>query len=105
MKFAFILISPSAYSIKNLGYNDSIRSSAARAWLYPADEQRPSLTVLTSHVVTRILFATSPNNIPRAIGVEVASSDGNGSFFRVSAHKEVILAAGSLAVNLFLGPS
>lgn len=42
---------------------------------------------------TRIIFSTE--DVPRALGVEVANGESS-PYFRVSARKEVILAAGSL---------
>ena len=66
---------------------DGTRVSAARAFLYP-NLDRENLTLLLSTNVTKVLF-----NGDRASGVEIAAADGAR---RVSATREVILAAGTI---------
>jgi choline dehydrogenase-like flavoprotein len=63
------------------------RQSAARTYLRPA-LKRPNLQVVTNALVHRVLF-----DGPRAVGVEFARG---GTVERVSAAREVILAAGAI---------
>lgn len=54
---------------------------------------RKNLEIVTHAHVTRILFETTRNNLPRAVGVEYVK---NGVKFTVRSKKEVILSAGAL---------
>ncbi|KAM0751192.1 alcohol oxidase [Meredithblackwellia eburnea MCA 4105] len=66
------------------------RSSAAWAFLYAKDQQRSTLTVLTSHIVGKVTFSGTT-----ATGIAFGKASG-GTLYTVKARKEVILAAGSL---------
>lgn len=66
------------------------RISAAYGWLYPASQQRDTLTVLTGHIVGKVTFKGT-----KATGFEFGPADG-GQLRTVTARKEVILAAGTL---------
>lgn len=71
------------------------RSSAADGLLWAADQQRDSLTVLTTHKVARVLLDESMT----ATGVSFACFNGSSpspDLFSVYAAKGVILSAGSL---------
>ncbi|KAI0651208.1 GMC oxidoreductase [Trametes meyenii] len=69
------------------------RSSAATAYLSSAVLARPNLTVAVSVTAERIFFSKSPDDEPKAIGVQI-SSRRNGPRFAVGANREVILCAG-----------
>ncbi|KAL1664706.1 hypothetical protein GGF50DRAFT_54311 [Schizophyllum commune] len=77
-----------AWNDNSTGTNVIRRSSAAHAFLYAEDQQRPSLTVLHGHV--------NFDGDVRATGVQFGPSTG-GQTFTATAKKEVLLAAGSLA--------
>ncbi|KAL1743688.1 hypothetical protein HDZ31DRAFT_40382 [Schizophyllum fasciatum] len=74
------------------GSNVVKRSSAAHAFLYAADQQRPTLTVLHDHKVLKVNFDSKV----KATGIQFGSANG-GSVLTATANKEVLLAAGSLA--------
>ncbi|KAK5657553.1 hypothetical protein OQA88_3126 [Cercophora sp. LCS_1] len=73
------------------------RSSAADGLLWAPDQQRPTLTVLATHKVDRVLFGRHAT----ATGVAFVPSNGTvpskGGFFKAYAAKGVILSAGALA--------
>ena len=69
-------------------HHDGERWSAARAYLEPA-RRRQNLTVVTGAQVTRVLFEGR-----RAVGVAYRRDDG--SMARMSARREVLIAAGAL---------
>ena len=54
--------------------------------------RRQNLTVAVNITTEKILFSTS-GNAPRAIGVQVATSE-EGPKYRVAANKEVVLCGG-----------
>ncbi|KAK4056069.1 hypothetical protein OIO90_002800 [Microbotryomycetes sp. JL221] len=85
------------------------RVSTSIAYLTPDVIARPNLTVVSGATVTRILF--SDEETPRAVGVEYTPLDlpfpalaGNTSrpLYRVSAKRDVLLAAGSIATPQLL---
>lgn len=69
-----------------------MRWSATKAFLRPALD-RENLTVMTDAFVERITFATGDDQRQRATGAKLRSKTGS---IDVSAHREVILAAGSI---------
>jgi choline dehydrogenase len=71
------------------------RSSAADGLLWAADQQRPTLTVLATHKVDRVLFDKKLTATGVAFLPTIATSRSNE--FKVFARKGVILSAGSLA--------
>ena len=71
------------------------RSSAATAYLPPAVQRRPNLTIALETRVTRILFDTSSGKEPEAIGVEV-QTDPKNPLFQVAARKEVLVCGGTI---------
>ncbi|KAI8911405.1 hypothetical protein DFJ77DRAFT_97381 [Powellomyces hirtus] len=70
------------------------RSSAATAYLPPAVQKRPNLTIAINVLVTRIIFEET-NAKPRAIAVELGN-ERNGQKYYVSAKQQIILTAGSI---------
>ncbi|KAH7044678.1 alcohol oxidase [Auriculariales sp. MPI-PUGE-AT-0066] len=72
--------------------NINRRSSAAYSLLYPASEQRSTLTVLTEHRVASIVFDSNMT----ATGVLFGNPDEGDTLYTAIARKEVLLAAGSL---------
>ncbi|KAK9793658.1 hypothetical protein AB5N19_04130 [Seiridium cardinale] len=71
------------------------RSSAADGLLWATNQQIDTLVVLANHTVDKVVFESTEEQEPKAIGVVFAA----GAEFPVStvlAGKEVILAAGSL---------
>jgi len=72
------------------GFNK--RSSAAFAYLYPASQQRPTLTVLTGHIVAKVLF---DSNI-KTTGIQFINSASGGTIYTAFVAKEVLLATGTL---------
>lgn len=70
-----------------------VRVSTESAYLTPSVLARPNLKVVTEARVTHILFDSSPEEEPRAIGVKFSAFDarGAGKSFRALAKKEVIL--------------
>lgn len=75
------------------------RSSAADGYLWPTDQQRERLTILTNHKVDKILFSDDLTASSVVFGIK-PSADVPGSqpgIHIVHAKQEVILAAGSLA--------
>ena len=69
-----------------------MRWSATKAFLRPALD-RPNLTVMTDAFVERITFNDAPDQPRRATGLELRTKTGN---VQVNAHREVLLAAGSI---------
>ncbi|WP_226480695.1 GMC family oxidoreductase [Natrinema amylolyticum] len=69
---------------------DGRRHSAADAYLKPVLD-RPNLTAVTGARVTRVRFDGE-----RAVGVEYARDDGDGSPATVDAAEEVLLSAGAI---------
>jgi choline dehydrogenase-like flavoprotein len=78
------------------GFNK--RSSAAFAFLYPASQQRPTLTILTGHKVTKVLF----NSYIKATGIQFTNSASGGTIYTASVAKEVLLAGGTLQTPALL---
>ncbi|KAK4450291.1 Versicolorin B synthase [Podospora aff. communis PSN243] len=70
------------------------RSYAVTGYYTPTVAARPNLVVQTESLVSRVLFESSDDELPRAIGVEIV--DKSGSKTRMLANSEVILAAGAL---------
>jgi choline dehydrogenase len=70
------------------------RSSSATAYLSKDVVARKNLTIAIKTLTTRVLFSSSDFG-PRATGIEVAK-DKSSPRFRVSAGREVIIAAGAL---------
>lgn len=70
--------------------NINHRSSAAFAYIYPEDQQRDDLTILTEHIVSKVVFSGE-----KATGVEFGSIE-SGELYTMDAEKEVLLAAGAL---------
>ena len=60
---------------------------------------RKNLDIVTHAHVTKVLFETKSNNLPRAVGVEYVK---NGMTYTVVAEKEVILSAGAIATPQLL---
>ncbi|TRM56924.1 hypothetical protein BD626DRAFT_516853 [Schizophyllum amplum] len=81
-----------AWNDNSTGTNVIRRSSAAHGFLFAADQQRSSLTVLHDHKVLKINF---DGNV-KATGVQFGPATG-GIIMTATANKEVLLAAGSLA--------
>ncbi|TRM56925.1 GMC oxidoreductase-domain-containing protein [Schizophyllum amplum] len=77
---------------ESTGSNVIQRSSAAQAFLYAANQQRSTLTVLHDHKVLKVNFDA---NI-KATGIQFGPANG-GTIMTATANKEVLLAAGSLA--------
>ena len=83
------------------------RSSSAKAYIYPEKDEKPNLTILTSHLATRIIWATkSENGMARAENVEFISTPAPntsvsdlGTSSRVGVGKEVIVTSGALGVS------
>lgn len=73
--------------------NINHRSSAAFAYIYPEDQQRDDLTILTEHIVSKVVFSGE-----KATGVEFGSIE-SGELYTMDAEKEVLLAAGALGVS------
>ena len=72
------------------------RSSAADGLLWAPDQQRPTLTVLATHKVDRVLFRRQTT----ATGIAFVPSNGtvpSSGGFKAYAAKGVILSAGALA--------
>ncbi|KAH9850503.1 GMC oxidoreductase [Lenzites betulinus] len=69
------------------------RSSLATAFLDDEVLRRPNLTVAVSVTTEKIIF--SPDETPRALGVQVATSKSSPHFV-VAARTEVILSAGAI---------
>jgi choline dehydrogenase len=89
------------------GTGKNLRSSAADGYLWAADQQRDTLTVLTNHKVDKALFDSDSDSLTAKSvvfgtkpGADVAGS--LPGFHIVHAEKEVILAAGSLATTAVL---
>ncbi|KAN0134588.1 hypothetical protein V8E53_007734 [Lactarius tabidus] len=78
--------------VSRLTYIDSrgCRVTTQSAYLTPTVLSRPNLTISVNTPATRIIFNTT-GLIPRAVGVEFASSR-DGPRFRIRAKKEVVLA-------------
>jgi choline dehydrogenase len=72
------------------------RASAAYSYLYPSDQQRQGLTVLTEHIVGKVTFSGT-----KATGLQFGSPD-TGNLFTVTANKEVLLASGTLGTPAIL---
>ncbi len=72
---------------------DGWRWNAAKAFLRPACAKRDNFTLWHSTQVHRLLFEQGEGGKPRATGVEL---ERNGTVSRVSARREVILAAGAI---------
>jgi choline dehydrogenase len=70
--------------------NDGVRWSTARAYLHPIIKQRSNLTVLSTALVSRILFENG-----KAVGVEHVEKRG-GEARTVRADSEVIVCAGAV---------
>ncbi|KAL0564556.1 hypothetical protein V5O48_017489 [Marasmius crinis-equi] len=77
------------------------RSSSATSYLGPQFINRPNLHVLLHAHVTRILPKEMPGNDLAFEGVEL-SQDSGETFHTVTASKEVILSAGSIATPQIL---
>jgi choline dehydrogenase len=78
------------------GFNK--RSSAAFAYLYAANQQRSTLTVLTGHKVAKVLFDSKI----KATGIKFLNANTGGTIFTAFVNKEVILAAGTLQTPAIL---
>jgi choline dehydrogenase-like flavoprotein len=78
------------------GFNK--RSSAAFAFLYPPSQQRATLTVLTGHKVTKVVF----NSNIKATGIQFTNSASGGTTHHASVKKEVLLATGTLQTPALL---
>ncbi|KAF9560512.1 alcohol oxidase [Agrocybe pediades] len=71
------------------------RVSAETAYLTPDVLARPNLTVAINATVTRVLFDTTTQSKPRAIGVEFGRVEG-GPTWKALAKKEVVLSGGAV---------
>ncbi|KAK7464771.1 hypothetical protein VKT23_005978 [Stygiomarasmius scandens] len=71
------------------------RSSSAWSFLYPENQQRSNLTVLTEHTVNTIVTTNASDGNITATGVTLLPSSG-GNMLMVSATREVIVSAGSI---------
>ncbi|KAI9058827.1 GMC oxidoreductase [Trametes sanguinea] len=69
------------------------RSSTATAYLSIDVLRRPNLIVAVTIMTEKILFTTTPEGTPKAVGIQI-SSTRSGPRFVVGANKEVILCAG-----------
>lgn len=72
------------------------RCSAADALLWAPSQQRPTLTVLANHTVTRILF-TSAMTAHGVVFTDSTLPNDLRKMHQVRARKGVVLAAGTLA--------
>ena len=74
--------------------NKGLRLNTSKAFLTPEVLKRPNLTVWTNAQVTRLTLATSNNDQPtRCSGLEIMR---NNERVTITAHKEIILSAGSV---------
>lgn len=71
-----------------------LRSYAASAYLYPVQNTRSNLVILSDALVTRINFDTSSSK-PVANGLSFTTSGSNNQF-QVYASSEVVIAGGAL---------
>ncbi|KAL4255840.1 GMC oxidoreductase family protein, partial [Pleurotus pulmonarius] len=89
-------------SIFSMTYIDSNGTRVSSESAYLTDEvlSRPNLTVAIYAHTTRILFSEPENGVPRAIGVEIASTKDRHATepkkYKVFAKKEVVLSAGAV---------
>jgi len=70
------------------------RVTTESAYLTPEVLARPNLVIATRAQVTRIVFETTEDKAPRAVGVQF--KDRNGELFEVKAKKEVVISAGAI---------
>ncbi|KDR85769.1 hypothetical protein GALMADRAFT_218865 [Galerina marginata CBS 339.88] len=75
--------------------NHGERSSSATSYLAPNFIQRPNLHILLQAQVSRVLSTGSIHGKPAFKSVEFAAGVG-GPLMKVTAHREVILSAGSI---------
>ncbi|KZS95163.1 aryl-alcohol oxidase-like protein [Sistotremastrum niveocremeum HHB9708] len=75
--------------------NDTLRASAAAAYLAPQYLARPNLHVLIQQQVTKVIFQKNGRGLPHATSVQLSSSPSS-PIFTVSASREIILSAGSI---------
>jgi choline dehydrogenase len=71
------------------------RSSAADGLLWAPGQQRPTLSILATHMVDRVLF--DPGLTATGVVFLPANSTSSSKRFKALARKGVILSAGSLA--------
>merc|ERR1712086_14208 len=90
-------------SVFHSGPNKGERASCRAAYLEPAMESNPSLSVQTGAHARRIVWADNKDEAPRAVAVEFALPDG--TIGTAAANKEVVLSAGSIASPMLLQQS
>ncbi|KAF5348801.1 hypothetical protein D9756_009788 [Leucocoprinus leucothites] len=74
----------------------SLRSSSVSGYLEPIVDSRPNLLVLTGATVTRVLFENTDNSgKPKAVGVELYTSNHNARTQIRNIRREVILSTGT----------
>ncbi|KAA1475429.1 alcohol oxidase [Dentipellis sp. KUC8613] len=74
--------------------NDS-RSSAATAYLSPAEHKRTNWLTLINHQVTKIIFA--PNSTENQIATGVSFATQGGPTYTANVRRDVILSAGAIS--------
>jgi choline dehydrogenase-like flavoprotein len=79
--------------------NDS-RSSSLTSYLAPVESERTLWTTLTGQLVTKILFKPSKLTPLTATGIEFGTA--NGTLYKAYAKREVIVAAGTIGVSIFI---
>ncbi|THU89701.1 alcohol oxidase [Dendrothele bispora CBS 962.96] len=87
-----------ASSYHHIHFNETLqkqrRSSSAWSFLYPEDQQRSNLTVLTQHTVNTIVTSGGNGTNITATGVTLLPTSG-GDMITYSVTREVIVSAGA----------
>ncbi|KAH7104577.1 glucose oxidase [Auriculariales sp. MPI-PUGE-AT-0066] len=77
------------------GADNDHRVSSQSAYLTPVIDRRKKYLVLTTHMVTKLLF--SKTTVPVTVsGIQYKKSSNSGSTYTAYARREVILAAGAI---------
>ncbi|KAJ6558142.1 alcohol oxidase [Mycena capillaripes] len=88
-----------AHYYHHIHFNETLqadrRSSAAWSYLYPQNQQRKGLTVLTDHIVNSVLTKAASRGNVTAIGVLVQPTAG-GKILTFKATREIVVSAGAL---------
>ncbi|KAF5355598.1 hypothetical protein D9757_012811 [Collybiopsis confluens] len=87
-----------ASSYHHIHFNETLqsdrRSSSAWSYLYPEEQQRKRLVVLTGHRVNSLVTSKSASNVT-AVGVIVQPASG-GQILALNVSREVVITAGAL---------
>ncbi|KAK7472313.1 hypothetical protein VKT23_000433 [Stygiomarasmius scandens] len=88
-----------ASSYYHIHFNETLqkqrRSSSAWSYLYPQDQQRSNLMVLTQHTVNTVVTVNGTDGNLTATGVTLVPTNGSGSMLTFNATREVIVSAGA----------